>query len=74
MMPDVSGMDLHEWLAATHPELAEKLIFITGGAFTPRAREYLDKVHNPRIEKPFDRAALRWTVSDLIASHRGRRD
>ena len=54
MMPDISGMDVHMWLVEAHPELARRVIFITGGAFTPRARDYLKSVDNARLEKPFD--------------------
>jgi hypothetical protein len=34
------------------------MVFATGGAFTPRALEFLDAVPNRRLEKPFDRTAL----------------
>jgi CheY-like chemotaxis protein len=58
MMPD-SGMDLYTAIAAVAPEQAERMIFMTGGAFTPAAREFLDRVSNPRLEKPFDANVLR---------------
>jgi CheY-like chemotaxis protein len=66
MMPDVSGMALHQWLLEASPRLAENLIFMTGGAFTPSAREYLNKVDNLRLEKPIDATNLRKIVNDRI--------
>ena len=54
MMPEVTGMVLHERLAARAPQLADRMIFMTGGAFTPAARRFLDEVENPRLDKPFD--------------------
>jgi CheY-like chemotaxis protein len=54
MMPELTGVDLHAALSQLAPEQAEKIIFMTGGAFTNGAREFLDRVQNPRIEKPFD--------------------
>ena len=66
MMPECSGMDLHQWLVAEHPRLARQLIFITGGAFTPRARAYLAAVDNLRLEKPLDSANFRKIVADLV--------
>jgi len=66
MMGGMSGVDLHEWLLSTHPALAGKLVFITGGAFTPREREYLNKVSNLRIEKPFDVANFKRIVNERI--------
>ncbi|MFW5741210.1 MAG: ATP-binding protein, partial [Myxococcota bacterium] len=66
MMPEGSGMDLHRWLLESDPALAERVIFITGGAFTPHARAYLRNVDNLRLEKPFDVTAFRKIVNDRI--------
>ncbi|MFO0748470.1 MAG: response regulator [Myxococcota bacterium] len=54
MMPDVTGMDLHAELLKSAPEQARRVVFMTGGAFTPRARDFLDSVPNLHLEKPFD--------------------
>ena len=70
MMPEVSGMDLHEWLVEQAPSLAGRLISITGGAFTPRAQVYLERVDNLRLEKPFDPASLKQVVDDLVQGQR----
>ena len=43
MMPRVSGMEVHRWLQDKHPQLAPKLVFMTGGAFTPNAGKYLEQ-------------------------------
>jgi CheY-like chemotaxis protein len=53
LMPDMSGMELFDAVQAASPELAERFIFATGGAFTAAAREFLERVPNPRLEKPF---------------------
>jgi two-component system, cell cycle sensor histidine kinase and response regulator CckA len=66
MMPEMTGMDLHAWLAARDPALAARIVFITGGAFTPRASEYLAHAGNIKVDKPFDPANLRKLVSKLI--------
>jgi CheY-like chemotaxis protein len=62
MMPDVSGMALHDEVAILDPGLQERIVFVTGGAFTEGAREFLDRVANLRLEKPVDPAVLRETV------------
>jgi signal transduction histidine kinase len=67
MMPEMTGMDLHAELVRTSPALAERLIFMTGGAFTPAAREFLDDVPNARVEKPFDVQNLRALIQTLLA-------
>jgi len=68
MMPAMSGVELHEWLSMTHPDLAKQVVFITGGAFTPRASQYLAKVSNIRLEKPFDVVNFKKIVGELIRS------
>jgi hypothetical protein len=56
-------MDLYADVAARHPGLERRFIFMTGGAFTPRATEFLAQVPNRRLEKPFETAALRAIVA-----------
>lgn len=53
MMPDVTGMDLHAALSLEVPDQVDKMAFMTGGAFTSRAHDFLDRVRTPCIEKPF---------------------
>lgn len=66
MMPEVSGMDFHTQLLHAVPEQADNVIFLTGGAFTPQARAYLDTVTNQRIAKPFDIKSLRALIRALL--------
>ena len=41
-------------------------ISLTGGAFTPRAQTFLERVPNTTLEKPFDGAALQERVRKLV--------
>jgi signal transduction histidine kinase len=66
MMPALTGMDIHEELVRLAPLQADRMVFITGGAFTARAQTFLADVQNPRIEKPFDLHALRALVHQAI--------
>ncbi len=52
MMPEITGMEVYERLRVAVPEQADRVVFVTGGAFTAAAREFLDRVPNPRVEKP----------------------
>jgi signal transduction histidine kinase len=54
MMPVVTGMDLYEEISRIAVDQAERMIFLTGGAFTERARQFLGKVPNPCVDKPFE--------------------
>jgi CheY-like chemotaxis protein len=66
MMPDVTGMDLYAALLEIAPKQAQLVIFLTGGAFTARARAFLDRVPNATIEKPFDAASLLSRVRQIV--------
>jgi len=66
MMPQLSGMDLHAELLGTAPDQAERMVFITGGAFTITAREFLDRVTNERFDKPFDASHLRMLAKTMV--------
>jgi CheY-like chemotaxis protein/two-component sensor histidine kinase len=66
MMPHVTGMDFFQMLSVKWPAQAERVIFLTGGAFTPRARSFLDQTANQRLEKPFDPPNLRALVNDWV--------
>jgi PAS domain S-box-containing protein len=70
MMPGMSGVDLHAWVAAHHRALAQRIVFVTGGAFTPTALEYVSLVGNLRIDKPYDTALLKGLISDLVMATR----
>lgn len=67
LMPEMSGMELHQTLADRQPGLEERLVFMTGGAFTARARDFLRRVGNPRLEKPFEFEQLHAIVGERLA-------
>jgi CheY-like chemotaxis protein/anti-sigma regulatory factor (Ser/Thr protein kinase) len=64
MMPELTGMDLFAELAARGDGLERKLVFMTGGAFTDRARRFVDTVPNTCLEKPFNPAKIREIVAN----------
>jgi signal transduction histidine kinase len=66
MMPQMTGMDLYAELLRVTADQATQMIFLTGGTFTSRARSFLDKTPNQRIEKPFSATQLRALVNDQI--------
>jgi CheY-like chemotaxis protein len=66
MMPELSGMDLHDAVRALDSEQASRFVFLTGGAFTDRARAFLDRSTNPCVEKPYDAMSLRAMIRTLV--------
>lgn len=71
MMPRMSGMEVYQRLRAEDPAQAERVVFVTAGAFTPAARAFLDELANVRLDKPFDAADLRKVVDERLAVSRG---
>jgi signal transduction histidine kinase/CheY-like chemotaxis protein len=65
-MPEMGGADFHAALAADHPELAMRTLFLTGGAFTPATRAFVERTPNPFLDKPFDAEVLRAQLRALL--------
>ncbi len=66
MMPGLSGMALYDELGRVSPEHQSRVVFLTGGAFTPEARAFLDQVPNLRLEKPFDVRRITELAADRV--------
>jgi PAS domain S-box-containing protein len=63
MMPEMSGIELYEQLERRFPAYMQRIVFMTGGAFTSQARDALEQLGAPRLEKPFSEAALRRAIA-----------
>jgi len=74
MMPKLSGMELHAWLVGVDPALAARLVFVTGGAFTPGASTYLDSVPNLRMEKPFEVGKFVEFANEMVRMAKARKN
>lgn len=66
MMPGLTGIDVYERLKAHLPGFDRRIMFMTGGAFTPRARRFLRGANVTVIEKPFEPASVRRVVSERL--------
>lgn len=64
-MPDVDGIQVFERARELDPALPDAFVFMTGGAFSDRAREFLAACKNPRLEKPFDLETVFAMIDDL---------
>jgi CheY-like chemotaxis protein len=70
MMPEMDAPMLYDELRKIDRTQAERMVFVTGGAFTERAREFLESLPNPRLSKPFDVVALVELVRSRISATR----
>ena len=73
MMPDISGMEFFERLSEEAAHLGPRVVFITGGAFTGAAREFLESVPNLRLSKPFTKRELDAALLAVVGGEGSRR-
>ena len=66
MMPPMTGADLFRAIGELDAELARRIVFVTGGAFTPKAEEFLRSTTNVTLAKPIDPRALTRIVIDYV--------
>jgi CheY-like chemotaxis protein len=68
MMADVTGKQFYEELSQLSPELARRVIFMTGGAYTPASLDFVARMTNPMITKPFKPEELNKLLNPLLLS------
>ncbi|HTS82082.1 MAG TPA: response regulator [Myxococcaceae bacterium] len=68
MMPHMTGMELHARLTEIRPELASRMVFLTGGVFDGVAAQFLRENARWCMDKPFDPRELLALVAERIAS------
>ena len=65
MMPDGGGEALYTKLQLEHPELAHRVLFLTGGVSATGAQEFLAHQPQPVLTKPLELARLLQAVAEL---------
>lgn len=68
MMPTMTGMEFYEELRRVDEKLAARTGFITGGTFTPPARDFASRMSGRIIEKPFMAEDLQRFVRTLVSA------
>jgi PAS domain S-box-containing protein len=66
-MPVESGVVLHTYAQEHFPALADRFVFMTGGAFNDEMLEFIGATHCPHVEKPFGFDEIRALVDQAIA-------
>jgi len=62
MMHGMDGIGVYDAVQRLHPGLERRIVFMTGGVFSPRVRMFLGSVQNRCLDKPFDEDGLRQAV------------
>ena len=56
--PIMNGIQLYEYLEQEHPELIERVIFITGDSLGAVTEDFLERVNRPFLSKPYSPTQL----------------
>ncbi len=65
-MPRLDGPGLVRELARRRPELARRIVFVTGGVRAPETRRFLEAAGAPCLAKPFDPVRLCGAVRAVL--------
>lgn len=57
-MPGITGIELHDRLAASDPAGLLKLVLITGDTASSEVADFVARLRQPLVQKPFDMRAL----------------
>lgn len=66
MMPEQNGEDFYKELSRVAPDQAKRMIFMTGGAFTPRSEEFLRSSPVPQVAKPISLEMLQGAIRQVV--------
>ena len=62
----MNGADVHDWLRRNRPEMANRIIFITGDTASDETLTLLAQAGTPCVEKPFRVQQLMAAVEETI--------
>ena len=65
MMPEGGGEALYTKLRLTRPNLAQRMLFLTGGVMMPHVQEFLMHQPQPVLSKPLELVRLLQAVAEL---------
>jgi PAS domain S-box-containing protein len=69
MMPEMTGVDFYTELERRKPDIAQRVLFFTGGAFTPSTHAFVQRMADRCLEKPLDVAEVRRKLAELACVH-----
>jgi CheY-like chemotaxis protein len=67
LMPDMSGIDLYDAVRTFRPALGDRMVFMSGGAFTAQGHRFLADGTHLCVDKPLDPEALEQAMVKLAA-------
>lgn len=69
-MPGLNGQQFYERAVAKQPELAPRIVFLTGDVVNEETQMFLRSIGNPHLAKPFNLDGVKKIVADLLRVER----
>ena len=66
MMPELDGVSLFHKVKEVAPAQADRIVFMSGGAFTSHALAFLEQPGRKRLDKPFSRKDLEGAIARVL--------
>jgi DNA-binding response OmpR family regulator len=73
-MPLMSGMELFNWLKKTYPQIAKRVMFITGSVIGEDTGQFLQTSGRPVLYKPFSIDELKNMVQTCLENNKEAKD
>jgi two-component system NtrC family sensor kinase len=70
-LPDVDGKAVWEWITRHRPQLADRVVFMTGDTLSPGSHRFLEMAGRPILPKPVAMEELNRMVDTVLESHAG---
>jgi PAS domain S-box-containing protein len=67
MMPELSGMAVHDAVEKNAPAVADRMVFVTGGTFTEEARTFATRHSGRCLFKPFDTSQVKGAIERMLS-------
>jgi len=65
-MPVMDGQKFFQTATQRHPELARRIIFLTGDVVNEETQSFLESTGNPHLRKPFQMANVERIISEVL--------
>ncbi len=67
-MPQMSGRELFNWIKENRPNLATRIIFVTGDTVSVETRSFFEDNHNRYLAKPFKIEEVKEVIQQALES------
>jgi PAS domain S-box-containing protein len=71
-MPGINGRQFYGLAVEKKPELASRIVFLTGDVVNTETQEFLKSLGNPHIGKPFNLNSVKKVVAEVIETNHKR--